>query len=379
VRRLSLNRDNRTIGGYPEMAAKFEASPGGPAIAACHLLHYRCPARGLAMRVNNEPLLERLRIFQSRSAEETRAFLNAKDYAFDVDRDWAAGLDTRINGVYVPDGYFGYVQYGSASVRLAPCQERSDYWIQLPVRGRLNATIGREHVTCDPRRAAIASPMHERCLLESEPESTRIQFALGGAAVLSQLETLLWDSVRGPVAFAPAIDLSAGHGKSLARYIRVAIADLEQPQSLLLNPATMRAFVQFLAIALLRWHPHNYSEAMQRRGGAIAPRDVKRAVDYIEANLENAVSLTDIVRAAGVPGRTLFEHFRSFKGLTPLQYVRNRRFQMARQLLLRSDAEASITTIATNCGFTHMGRFATEYRRRFGERPSETLRQRPVR
>jgi AraC-like DNA-binding protein len=326
------------------------------------------------MRANHEPLLERLRIFQSCSAEQTRAFLNGKNYTFDVDK--AASLDTRINGVYVPDGYLGYVQYGSATVRLEPCPERADYWIQLPLQGRLNATIGKEQVTCDPRCAVIASPMHEHCLLESEPESTRLQFAFSNAALLSQLETLLWDSVRAPVAFAPALDLSSGHGQSLGRYIRMAVADLEHPRSLLLNPATMRAFVQFLAIALLRWHPHNYSEAMRRRGGGIAPRDVKRAVDYIEANLDNALSLSDIVRAAGVPGRTLFEHFRSFKGLTPLQYVRNRRFQRVRQMLLRSDAEASITTIATTCGFTHMGRFATEYRRRFGERPSETLRQR---
>jgi len=325
------------------------------------------------MRANHEPLLERLRIFQSCSAEQTRAFLNGKNYIFEADK--AGTLDTRINGVYVPDGYLGYVQYGSAAVRLEPCQERTDYWIQLPLHGRLNATIGKEHVTCDSRCAAIASPVHEHCLLESEPGSTRLQFALSNTALLSQLETLLWESVRGPVAFAPAIDLSSGHGQSLARYIRMAVADLENPRSLLLHPATMRAFVQFLAIALLRWHPHNYSEAMQRRGGAIAPRDVKRAVDYIEANLDNALSLTDIVHAAGVPGRTLFEHFRNFKGLAPLQYVRNRRFQRVRQLLLRSDAEASITTIATTCGFTHMGRFATEYRRRFGERPSETLRQ----
>ena len=325
------------------------------------------------MRADHEPLLERLRIFQSCNAEQTRAFLNGKNYTFDVDR--AASLDTRINGVYVPDGYLGYVQYGRATVRLEPCQERADYWIQLPLHGRLSATIGREQVTCDQRCAAIASPAHEHCLLESEPESTRLQFAFSNAMLLSQIETLLWDNVRGPVTFAPALDLAGGHGQSLARYIRMAIADLEHPRSLLLNPATMRAFVQFLAIALLRLHPHNYSEAMHRRGGGIAPRDVKRAVDYIEANLENALSLTDIVHAAGVPGRTLFEHFRHFKGLTPLQYVRNRRFQRVRQLLLRSDAEANITTIATTCGFTHMGRFATEYRRRFGERPSETLRQ----
>src|SRR5687768_3724706 len=70
----------------------------------------------LPMRANHEPLLERLRIFQSCSAEQTRAFLSGKNYIFEADK--AGTLDTRINGVYVPDGYLGYVQYGSAAVRL---------------------------------------------------------------------------------------------------------------------------------------------------------------------------------------------------------------------------------------------------------------------
>ena len=72
------------------------------------------------MRANHEPLLERLRIFQSCSAEQTRAFLNGKNYIFEADK--AGTLDTRINGVYVPDGYLGYVaaqRYGSNRARNA--------------------------------------------------------------------------------------------------------------------------------------------------------------------------------------------------------------------------------------------------------------------
>lgn len=37
-----------------------------------------------------------------------------------------------------------------------------------------------------------------------------------------------------------------------------------------------------------------------------------------------------------------------------------------------------MTAIAMGWGFTHMGRFAVEYRKRFGESPSETLRQRRI-
>jgi AraC-like DNA-binding protein len=42
--------------------------------------------------------------------------------------------------------------------------------------------------------------------------------------------------------------------------------------------------------------------------------------------------------------------------------------------LARPVPGASVTAVAMNFGFFHLGRFATSYRKRFGESPSETLR-----
>src|SRR5690242_8314203 len=51
------------------------------------------------------------------------------------------------------------------------------------------------------------------------------------------------------------------------------------------------------------------------------------------------------------------------------------RLTAARAQLQESDGTASISEIASRCGLTHLGRFATEYRRAFGELPSATLRR----
>jgi transcriptional regulator GlxA family with amidase domain len=111
---------------------------------------------------------------------------------------------------------------------------------------------------------------------------------------------------------------------------------------------------------------------------ASVANDVRRAVDYIESNLTAAVTLEDIVNAAGVSGRALFRHFRDAMGVSPMVYLRNARFARVRDALRRAHGEERIVDIAALWGFDHMGRFAVEYRLRFGEKPSDTKASQPA-
>jgi transcriptional regulator GlxA family with amidase domain len=105
----------------------------------------------------------------------------------------------------------------------------------------------------------------------------------------------------------------------------------------------------------------------------VVPRDVKRAIAYMDATLDATIALSDIVAAAGVAGRTLFKHFRDFKGTTPLRYLRDARLDRVRQALQQAADGETVTGLAWRWGFNHMGRFSVDYRRRFGECPSQTL------
>jgi AraC-like DNA-binding protein len=324
------------------------------------------------------PLLDRHRIFHSRDAEETRAFLGRKEYQFNVAPRQARELDACLNGLYARGLYIGYVHYGSLLVELSPGPSRADYWIQLPLRGQMEASIGRHVVVSNPKRAAIASPMHERCRFISNADGARLQLAVSQVVLAGQLAALLGEQPRAPLDFAPDMDLTVGYGRSLARHVLMAVADLDQPDSVLSNPVMMSKFEQLIITRLLLSHRHNYTGALRSRKGSIAPRDVKRAVDYLEAHLDAPVTLADLVDASGVPGRTLLKHFRDSKGVSPMRYLRNARFHLVRQALVEAQPGEGVTTIAMKCGFLHMGRFSVEYRARFGESPSETLRQRRI-
>jgi len=73
--------------------------------------------------------------------------------------------------------------------------------------------------------------------------------------------------------------------------------------------------------------------------------------------------------------RTLEYVFRNYFDVTPKAYLKSRRLVAVRHELLRSlHSKALINEIANRWGFWHMSQFATDYRRFFGELPSETLR-----
>jgi AraC-like DNA-binding protein/TolB-like protein len=109
--------------------------------------------------------------------------------------------------------------------------------------------------------------------------------------------------------------------------------------------------------------------------GEPLPRDLKKAIERLEAEPERQWRLCDLAVLCGVSPRTLQKHFRLFLGSTPHTFLRELRFDRARQELLVGCDETRVTEIATRYGFDHFGRFASEYRRRYGETPSTTLRR----
>ena len=115
--------------------------------------------RQAGMQLGTAPLLKRHRVFHSHDAEETRAFLGGKGYKFDLSPRQARQLNTGINAFYMPGMYLGYMHYGSLPVELSPSVARSDFLLQLPVRGHLAASMGGESVESNPSRAVIVSPV----------------------------------------------------------------------------------------------------------------------------------------------------------------------------------------------------------------------------
>ena len=285
-------------------------------------------------------------------------------------------IDIRLEGVNLPSLFILHVR-SITQTTIEGARPDCNYVLFFPVRGRVEAGSGPSNLVCSPRQAIVLSrPTTPRALLRNEADAAALSVRLPQSAIARQLAALLGEPAAALPEFSASVDLVQGYGRSLAQYLLLAVSDFKRVGGTGWDPITICAFEDFILSKLLLSHPHSHSEALRRAAKPITPRDVKYAVDYMHARLGSPITIADIAEASGIAGRTLFKHFQDCHGISPMRYLRDARFQKARDALMCADPDESVTAIALNWGFSHMGRFSVEYRRRFGESPSDTLRRR---
>ncbi len=101
---------------------------------------------------------------------------------------------------------------------------------------------------------------------------------------------------------------------------------------------------------------------------------VARARAYMREHVDQPLSVEDLCRVLRVSRRTLQYSFQDVLQTNPAAYLRTLRLNGARRSLRRADpATLNVADVAARWGFWHLSRFATDYRRMFGELPSQTL------
>ncbi len=99
---------------------------------------------------------------------------------------------------------------------------------------------------------------------------------------------------------------------------------------------------------------------------------VARARSLIASNCQEPISVQDLARRLDVSTRTLEYSFQEVLDTTPAAYIKIVRLHEARRAIRRAAPQETVTNIAATWGFWHFGRFASDYRKLFGELPSET-------
>lgn len=93
------------------------------------------------------------------------------------------------------------------------------------------------------------------------------------------------------------------------------------------------------------------------------------AVQLMEGNIEEPLTIPDVAHYIGISERELERLFRQYLEVSPLSYYRQLRLNKARRLLQQSSD--SVTKIAALCGFRSLSHFSRSYQQYFMKKPSE--------
>ena len=131
---------------------------------------------------------------------------------------------------------------------------------------------------------------------------------------------------------------------------------------------------EVLRLLIPLWLPRKSGKEWQRPSIRARDRAIRKSLEIIESYDVQRLTADVLLGECHVSERTLQYAFRECFATSPAAFIRSVRLARARSALRRADpALHTVGDIAATFGFWHLGQFAHDYRRKFGERPSETL------
>lgn len=107
---------------------------------------------------------------------------------------------------------------------------------------------------------------------------------------------------------------------------------------------------------------------------SLAPRCLRRVLDFIEANLADDLELADLASVAGSSRFHFSRAFRDATGFPPYRYLVHRRIEKSKALLL--EETMTVEQVSAACGFKSCAQFAVMFKQMFGTTPSRFRRRR---
>jgi AraC-like DNA-binding protein len=284
----------------------------------------------------------------------------------------SVSVDMLLNVIKVGRVTAGYLQFGD-SLRIQTT-EAAHYHLDIPVSGTAKMQSGSREPVYGSRHKAALFPTGLPVSLDCDAEFAQIALMFPKTELQLELESLLGRRLKHPLEFATELDLSSVAGRTLLQTLQLVDVASQDDDGLLSHPLAAHRIEQVLMQSLLLAQPHNYSDALQARPPLSGRSAVTTAVDLMRGRPAHPWSAAELAEASSVSVRSLQESFRKSLGTSPMQYLRDLRLdQVHQELAAAAPGVLTVSEAASRWGFTHLGRFAAAYRRRFRELPSDTI------
>lgn len=311
-------------------------------------------------------------LFRTRDIEQARVW-GARTFCDNELRkiDVRGGLDARL--MYRKYGAVGIgrMSYGG-EIRIRPATFDDFYLVQMPLTGGEHITDGTQSVSSSPAVGSIlnAGQQHE------------IVHTTGTEKLILRIDRSLVERLCGQhlgndeltrVRFETAMPLDSAAGRRWASTMQWLFDYLDGTPSS--SPLLVAQIEHMIGSLLLVSQASNHSSALNEdRSRCVTPAFIRKAELFIEERAHEPITVGTIAEHVGVSTSSLYAGFRKYRNTSPMHLLKSIRLNRVREQLLKSDPEnTTVTAVAYQWGFAHLGHFSTYYKRWFGETPGETL------
>jgi AraC-binding-like domain len=267
--------------------------------------------------MNPRPL-ERFPLVRTQDTEELCAALG-RVYAepkLSLDRG-VRRIDVSINHLQLDDIGIGYTKYGQGVAAAFP---GNNFALQVfPIQGLGQLTIGSEDHPLDRYHGTTVSPGIQFAI-KFNIDYEHLVLVVRPAALASKLEALTGVSVKSPLRFNGTQDYRHPAAKALRDHFFFLVKELNNAM-IGLPKVALAEFEQTLIVMFLHANRHNFSHELERSAPSAALNQVRRAEEYIEANVDRALTLEDLADVAGVSVFSLCAAFKKYRGDLPLSFL----------------------------------------------------------
>jgi AraC-like DNA-binding protein len=244
----------------------------------------------------------------------------------------------------------------------------------FPIAGGFEASIGARSTIVSQGTVLIdavqASPLRRWRIHNGRGVTLKFDQALA-----TNILATIYDGVTlRDLELHALLDLSTPAGEAVYLIAQTIVSGMYGERILDRSPKAAALLAEAALRLVFEHASHKFSHLPPRKLIDMTPRNIRAAIDFMHANLHHPLTVTEIAGAAGVSVRSLQAGFQQFQDTTPAAYLRRIRLEAVHKELSLPVNVLPVNEVALKWGFTHMGRFAAQYRTAYGRHPSETAK-----
>jgi AraC-like DNA-binding protein len=311
-------------------------------------------------------------VFRTRDIEQARQW-GIRAFCDNEIRNFDARGEIDAHFVYRRSGSVGIGQMsygGDVTIRPKPFDDF--YLVQVPLSGSERIITGSESIDSSPTAGSILNAGQSHEIIHSAG-TEKLILRIDRDLIERLCGQHLGNGAQIRVEFETAMPLDSAAGRRWASTMQWLFDYLDGAHSP--SPLLTAQIEHMIGSLLLLSQANNRSLALDASGSrSVTPAFVKKAELFIEEYAHDPITVGSIAEHAGVSVSSLYAGFKKYRNTSPMHFLKSIRLNRVREQLLASDPKTTtVTAIAYEWGFAHLGHFTTDYKRWFGESPSETL------